>query len=60
MEQDFEHAVVSSQQMNGMMATYEATLIESYGEGRQDNKKKNRLSLTRKDEQDHYMIFDAV
>ena len=45
--------------MNGMMATYESTLIESYGEGRQD-KKKNELSMTRKTEQDHYMIFDAV
>ena len=26
MEQDFEHAVLSSQQMNGMLATYEGTL----------------------------------
>ena len=31
MELEFEHAVVSSQQMNGMLATYEATLLESYG-----------------------------
>jgi len=36
MEHDFEYAVVSSQQMNGMLATYEATLIESYGQDRMD------------------------
>lgn len=34
MEQDFEHAVCSSQQMNGMLATYESTIIESYGDSR--------------------------
>ena len=34
MEGDFEHAVTSSQQMNGMLATYESTLLESYGDGR--------------------------
>jgi len=31
MEQEFEHAVVSSQQMNKMLAVYEGTLIVSYG-----------------------------
>ena len=45
--------------MNGMLATYESTLIESFGQGRQ-SKQKNKLSMNRKDEQDHYMIFDAV
>ena len=34
MEGEFEHAVTSSQQMNGMLATYESTLLESYGDGR--------------------------
>lgn len=33
MELEFEHAIISSSQMNGMLATYEATLIESYAEG---------------------------
>ena len=34
MEGDFEQALWSSQQMNGMLRTYEATLIESYGDGK--------------------------
>ena len=51
MEQEFEYAVVSSSQMNGMLATYEATVIESYGE--------IRTSSRARDQDDHYMIFDA-
>jgi len=34
MEQDFEHAILSNQRVDGMLATFEGTLIESYGEGR--------------------------
>jgi len=53
MEMDFEHAVFSNQQMNGMLATYESTLIESYGDGRCIGKSPS----TNND--DHYLIFDA-
>jgi DNA anti-recombination protein RmuC len=53
METDFEHAVFSSQQMNGMLATYEGTLIESYGDGRRLNTSHS------KNNDDHYLIFDA-
>lgn len=52
--------------MNGMLATYESTLIESYSEGRQDTNKKNRNSRAipqsprQRGNEDHYKIFDAV
>ena len=57
MEGDFEHAVTSSQQMNGMLATYESTLLESYGDGRRQN---SQRAVNRKIDDDQYLIFDAV
>ena len=45
MELEFEHAVVSSQQMNGMLATYEATILETYGNSGLDNRRSNRRSI---------------
>ena len=52
--------------MNGMLATYEGTLIESYGEGRQSTEQMrqsrsqalNRSASNVTD--DHYVIFDSV
>lgn len=32
MEQDFDVQIVSSSQMNGMLSTYESSLVESYGD----------------------------
>mmetsp|Transcript_40904 Transcript_40904/g.53590 ORF Transcript_40904/g.53590 Transcript_40904/m.53590 type:complete len:179 (-) Transcript_40904:356-892(-) len=61
MELEFEHAVVSSQQMNGMLATYEATLLENYGSS---GINKRRMSAretgngTARATDDHYLIFD--
>lgn len=56
MEGEFEHAVTSSQQMNGMLATYESTLLESYGDGRNQNSRR----ASKKIDDDQYLIFDAV
>lgn len=43
--------------MNGMLATYEGTLLESYGDGRRSSRK---VGSRPGDKDDHYMIFDAV
>lgn len=63
MEQDFEHAVMSSQQMNGMLATYEGTLLESYGRmstaARRQSRRVNESAVMANDD-DHYRVFDAV
>ena len=40
--------------MNGMLATYESTLLESYGDGR-----RNQMASMKPDD-DQYLIFDAV
>ncbi len=54
--------------MNGMLATYESTLIESYGQVTTNNKN-NRKSQQQKNipesprhriNEDHYKIFDAI
>ena len=34
MEHEFEMQLMSSHQMNSMLATYESSLIESYGDGK--------------------------
>lgn len=58
METEFEHALISSQKMNGMLATYEGALIESYGQNLRNKSARASMQLFESD--DHYMIFDAV
>lgn len=55
MEGEFEHAVTSGQMMNGMLATYESTLLESYGGNRRTQQKTKNMP-----DKDGYMIFDSV
>ena len=40
--------------MNNMLAIYESTLLESYGDGRRNQ------TRAKKPDQDQYLIFDAV
>ena len=60
MEGDFEQALWSSQQMNGMLRTYEATLIESYGDGKKRARPLGQGPGQVSDYDDHYMVFEAV
>jgi len=61
MELEFEHAVVSSQQMNGMLANYEATLLEHYASQAINNSSRRNSKVTHVEtarQTDHYLIFD--
>ena len=46
--------------MNGMLRTYEATLIESYGDGKNRARPLAGAPGTVSDMDDHYMVFEAV
>ena len=45
--------------MNGMLRTYEATLIESYGDGKKRARPLGQPAQV-SDADDHYMVFEAV
>ena len=44
--------------MNGMLATYESTIIESYGDSRGGRGRTSRQSVNGTGNDDHYAIFD--
>ena len=60
MEQEFEQSLVNSQMMNSMLGTYETNLIDSYGDGQRRGRKRAQQTAFVSDQDDHYMIFDAV
>ena len=45
--------------MNGLLGQYESTMNDSYGDGTRRGRRSKKVKHV-SDEDDHYMIFDAV